>query len=260
MKAKKILERYQLKPKKSWGQNFLISEQILQKIVRALDPKPEDWVLELGAGTGALTAPLAERAAKVYAIERDPDLLNLLKTELSHLNNLEIIAANASTFPLSEINSPHPLLVAGNLPYQISAPILFHLQRERSHFSRAVLMLQKEVAERLSAKPTSGKNYSILSVIFSTFFKIELISTVSKANFFPRPKVDSAIVRITTLKRPAVEIDDEQFFIKTVKIAFAQRRKTLLNNLRAALPNAPKEELIELLSSIQIEPGVRGKP
>ena len=259
MKSKKLLNRHRLRPKKSWGQNFLISNPIIKKIVDALNPTPQDWVLELGAGAGALTEPLCQKAEKVFALERDPDLLQLLKREFGSIPNLEIIPADAASFPLKSIKAPRPLLIAGNLPYQISAPILFHLQKERKYFSRAILMLQKEVAERLTANPNSGKNYSILSVVFSAFFKVEKVFNVSKNNFYPRPKVDSAIVKLTSLKEPTAPIEDEKFFIQTVKMAFSQRRKTLYNNIRSHYPTLSKEKIITLLQEIGLDTQQRGE-
>ncbi len=259
MKSKKLLQRHKLKPKKSWGQNFLVSKPIIEKIVAALAPTSEDWVLELGAGAGALTEPLCQKAEKVFAIERDPDLIELLQREFGSLPNLEIIPADAASYPLEKIEAPRPLLVAGNLPYQISAPILFHLQKERKYFSRAVLMLQKEVAERLVAKPDAGKDYSILSVIFSTFFKVEKVFNVSKNNFYPRPKVDSAIVKLTVLEKPSAPVDDEKFFIRTVKMAFSQRRKTLYNNIRSSFPNLSRDRILQMLEELEIDSQQRGE-
>lgn len=253
-----LLKKHGLHPKKPWGQNFLVDQGLVDRIIDQLGATEESTVLEFGAGTGALTFPLSERARKVFAVERDRDLVELLEEEME-APNVEIIAADAARFDFESIETPDDLLVIGNLPYNITAPILFHLHDNRSKFKRAILMVQKEVADRLAAQPEDGKDYSILSILFGAYFYVEQAIFVSKKYFFPRPKVDSVIILLEPLEQPLAPIDNESFFQRTVKVAFAQRRKTLMNNLKAGFKDLEKEQLLSILEELEIDPQQRGE-
>lgn len=255
---KHLLQKYQLHPKKPWGQNFLIDPSIVERIVNLLGATAEDHVVELGAGTGALTFLLAQRAGRVSAIERDRDLVALLEQEFRD-PHVQIIAADAAHFSLQALEPTGNLLVIGNLPYNITAPILFHLHEQRAFFRRAVLMIQKEVADRMAAHPSDGKDYSILSVLFGAYFSVEKSLTVSSSHFFPRPKVDSTVITLEPLPVPRHPIHNQAWFERTVKVAFAQRRKTLANNLRSGFSELERDAINPLLEALAISPQQRGE-
>lgn len=255
---KKLLRAHGLQPKKSWGQNFLVNPHTVQRIVDTLKPDEDSVIVEFGAGTGALTFLLAERAKKIYAVERDRELAELLRQELTN-EKVVLLEADAARFSLEDLDEAGELLVIGNLPYQITAPILFQLHEQRHTFKRAVVMVQKEVADRLSARPGMGKEYSILSILFGAYFNVKQAIQVSRTHFFPRPKVSSAVVLLETRPEPLVPIADDKWFMRTVKVAFAQRRKTLQNNLRAGFHELEKEAITEVLQELEIDPQVRGE-
>jgi len=255
---KELLGRYGLRPKKSWGQNFLVDSNTVERIVDLIDAPPETRIVELGAGTGVLTHLLAQRYQQVFAIERDQDLVELLQAEFEG-SNVQVIPNNAAKFRFEDLPGEGPLCVIGNLPYQISTPILFHLLEQREVFQRAVLMMQKEVADRLSATPEDGKDYSTLSIRFSPYFHIDQSLRVSRNQFHPRPKVDSVVVTMDTRETPAVDIQDEKWFAKTVKIAFAQRRKTLYNNLVNGFRDTDKAEIQAIIKELSLPEKCRGE-
>jgi 16S rRNA (adenine1518-N6/adenine1519-N6)-dimethyltransferase len=255
---KELLRQYDLVPKKSWGQNFLISPQILERIVALLGANRDDLVVEFGAGTGALTALLCRDVDRVFAIERDRDLVALLEREFA-ASNLQVIAADAARFCLSQIDESGDLLVIGNLPYQITAPILFRLHEDRHLYRRAVLMVQKEVADRLVAQPGDGKDYSLLSILFGAFFIIKRSLAVSREHFHPKPKVDSVVVVLEPRAQALVPIVDELLFTRVVKATFAQRRKTLLNTLQHGFPELQRKLIEQILCDLNIAPQTRGE-
>ena len=194
---KSILHRHGLRPKKSWGQNFLGDDRILSGIARACTLGPGDVVVELGAGLGHLTRHLAETGATVVAVERDRELIPVLEAELN-LPNVRVVAANAATVDFAAIAGVPKVAVVGNLPYHLSSPILFALLHQRASISRGVFLLQKEVAERLAAEPDS-KTYGLLSVLLQLYADVEVVLQVPRFAFFPPPKVDSAVVRLDIL-------------------------------------------------------------
>ncbi len=255
---RKLLKKHGLSPKKPWGQNFLVDDYMVGRIVNELGATPDDHVVEYGAGTGALTFHLIEQAGHVYAIERDRDLVAVLEEELS-APNITIMAADAARFSLKDLDYDGKLLVIGNLPYNITAPILFNLHEQRHLFKKAILMVQKEVADRIAAQPTDGKDYSILSILFGAYFQVRQAIFVSRKYFYPKPRVDSVIISLEPFEEPRVAIDDEDLFRRTVKMAFAQRRKTLSNNLRRGFEEFEKAEITEILEQLSLHPQQRGE-
>ncbi len=216
------------KARKRFGQNFLVDTKVVDRIVATIAPKAEDNLLEIGPGQGAMTLPLLEKLNQLHVIEIDRDLIGLL--ESFGRNNLIIHQGDAMKFDLSTL--PTPVRVVGNLPYNISSPILFHLLQNRALVQDMTFMLQKEVVERIVA--THGnKTYGRLSVMMQAFFEVELIFIVPPESFDPAPKVDSAIVYLKPLSQPL--IDDTSVLEKVVKAAFSQRRKTLRNCLKSLL-------------------------
>lgn len=233
-----LLRRYGLYAKKSWGQSFLIAEGVYRAIVDAAVDSGEDWVVEIGAGLGTLTMRLAERVpdGMVVAVERDPDLVAVLEKELGHLDNVEIHPSNALTYDLGAIARwrGSPVGLVGNLPYQIAAPLLFRFIEQRAHLSRIVVMLQREMADRLVARPDTSA-YGALGVLIGAWADVELVARARATAFAPPPKVESAVVRIVPLpgNAPRVLLGEPDQFRDVVHAAFGQRRKVLRNALKA---------------------------
>jgi 16S rRNA (adenine1518-N6/adenine1519-N6)-dimethyltransferase len=254
-----LLKKHGLAAKKSWGQNFLVDERAYQAIVAACALGERDWAVEIGAGLGTLTARLAEQAAHVVAIERDRDLAQVLRAELGEQPRVEIAEANALTFDYAAVaeRAGAPPVVVGNLPYQIASPILFRLLSSRHALRRIVIMLQREMAERVVAEPATP-DYGVLSVMVQFYGQARLVARVRAGGFVPAPRVDSAVVRIEPFPGGATRapVPDESGFSKLVHAAFNQRRKTLRNALRAAYPEGP---LDAALAAAAINGGRRGE-
>lgn len=226
-----------LRAKRSLGQNFLRDVQVVDRIVAALDIDKADSVVEIGPGQGALTKRLVDAAKKVTAIEFDRDLIEPLESQFAGRSNFSLVNADALTFDFADL-APHKeatrsKLVA-NLPYNISTPILQQLISVRDRFSTFVLMFQREVVERVTAPP-GGKERGYLSVLVENAFETEYLFDVPPGAFYPVPKVWSAVVRLTP-RRSAV--NDAAAFAELLSIAFAHKRKTILNNLKASFPDA----------------------
>ncbi len=234
-----------LHPKKSLGQNFLRDENIARKIVAAIEPAPGDVIVEVGPGAGALTRVLAPRVERLIAVEIDARAVKLLRelfsgttVEVRHENfldtDLECLAENLLK------TAGGRMRIVGNIPYNITSPILFHALDHRARVKDITIMMQKEVARRLVASPRT-KEYGILSVFTQLFADVRLLFDVSPNAFFPKPKVTSSVVRLGVLETPRFPLRDEQFFRAMVRAIFGKRRKTLRNTLRYFLGEAPFE-------------------
>lgn len=220
--------------KKRFGQNFLHDSGIIDRLVKLIGPKPSDNMVEIGPGQGALTEPLLQRVQPLHAVEIDRDLQALLREKFKN-QPLILHEADALTFDFSKLYTNHqPLRIIGNLPYNISTPLIFHLLDKRDVIHDMHFMLQKEVVERLSACH-GNKTYGKLSVICQYYCDIRHCFDVPPESFNPRPKVMSAIVKLTPRKF-TVPLDNDDLFINIVKSAFSQRRKTLKNNLKNLFP------------------------
>jgi len=234
-----LLNAWNLRPRKRLGQNFLTAVDVSQRIVDAAVVTPQDVVLEIGPGLGALTLPLAARAAHLIAVEADAEILGLLRTELlaAGHQSVETIHASILDTDIAALAPPdRRLVVLGNLPYNISSPVLVRLVECRRRVDRAVLMLQKELVDRIVAPP-GGRDYGRLTVMLAYCATVRRLFTVAANRFFPQPKVDSAVVEIRFKTAPDVPARDEPFLWKVVQAAFGQRRKTLKNALSgSALP------------------------
>jgi 16S rRNA (adenine1518-N6/adenine1519-N6)-dimethyltransferase len=257
-----VLRRLGLRPEKARGQHFLIHPHQSRRIVAALELAPEDLVVEVGPGLGALTVFLAQAAGRVVALEVDPLLAAYLREELFLGDSrVEVLCQDVLRFDFlqSAREAQTPLVVAGNLPYQITSPLLFKLAEHKAALSRAVLMMQQEVGLRLAAAP-GGKDYGILSVLLQYHFALTRLFSLGPGNFYPPPRVTSVVMRLIP-RQPDPQARDEGFFARVVKAAFATRRKTLRNTLAArgpALGLAP-EEVLAALAALDLDPGRRGE-
>ena len=257
-----LLRRLGLRPRKAWGQHFLLHPHQARRIVAALDLKGEETVVEIGPGLGALTVFLAGEARQVVALERDPALAQFLEEELSPQNpQVRILCQDALTFDFLKCgrDAGQPLIVAGNLPYQITSPLLFKLMEAKAAVSRAVLMMQQEVGDRLLASPGT-KDYGVLSVLLQYHFSLERLFSLGPGNFYPPPQVDSVVLRLTP--REAVpSAREEALLSRVVKAAFALRRKTLNNTLVSRAPafGLTPETMRAIFLTLDIDPGRRGE-
>ena len=258
----KILKDKNFKIKKQLGQNFLVDENILNKIILAADIRPEDHILEIGPGLGTLTTALAEHAKKVVAVEIDSKVLPLLNENLKEFNNFKVLEGdflklNMEPIIYEEFNTEDYKVVA-NLPYYITSPILFKILEFNKKPTTLVVMVQKEVAERI-ASPPGSRDYGITSVIFQMFAEIELVTVVSRNSFFPKPNVDSGLLKFSWREKPAFEISDKKDFIWIVKAAFSKRRKTLLNSLSGSYLELSKDKVETILEICNIDPQRRAE-
>src|SRR5690606_33714703 len=233
-------------------------ERHLAAIAAACELAPEDVVVEFGAGLGHLTRHLAETGARVIAVERDRELVPILRERLAGLD-VDVREANAATFPLDGVaaEAGHKLVVVGNLPYHLSTEILFHVFDHKEVVARVVFLLQREVTERIAARP-GGKEYGVLSVLLQMHAEVDVPHRVPARAFTPPPKVESAVIRFRMRDRPRADPGDEDLFRRLVKAAFAQRRKTLENALRAGRIASP-EAVAAALAAAAIDPGRRAE-
>ncbi|MCP3764493.1 16S rRNA (adenine(1518)-N(6)/adenine(1519)-N(6))-dimethyltransferase RsmA [Domibacillus sp. A3M-37] len=264
-RTKDILARHRFSFKKSLGQNFLIDSNILQRITETAELTKETGVIEIGPGIGALTEHLARSAGKVVAFEIDQRLLPILDETLAPYDNVKIInedvlKADMKTVVEQEFAQFDRLMVVANLPYYVTTPIIMKLLEDKIPVNGFVVMLQKEVGARISAKP-STKEYGSLSIAVQYYTEASIAFIVPKTVFMPPPNVDSAIIKLDVRDEPAVSVDDEDFFFKVTRTSFAQRRKTILNNLVNGLPGGKekKEDITTALEEAGIEPSRRGE-
>lgn len=260
-----ILERHGFSFKKSLGQNFLTDPNILEKITATADLSDQVNVIEIGPGIGALTEFLARNAAEVMAFEIDDRLIPILDETLADYDNVQVVNEDILKTDLqSQIkkfkNPDLPIKVVANLPYYITTPILMHLIESKIPFAEFVVMMQKEVADRISAEPNT-KSYGSLSIAVQYFMDASVAFIVPRTVFVPAPNVDSAILKMVRRDQPLVEVSDEDFFFKMSKMAFLHRRKTLWNNLLAQFGKADetKVKLTKALEESEISPTIRGE-
>ncbi|CAK1223301.1 16S rRNA (adenine(1518)-N(6)/adenine(1519)-N(6))-dimethyltransferase RsmA [Fructobacillus fructosus] len=259
-----ILNQYGLRAKKKFGQNFLTDGNILSGIVQAADLTKEDLVVEIGPGIGGLTEYLARAAKKVLAFEIDPDMVKILAETLAPYDNVQIVEqdvleADLKTVLAESFGEKSAVKVVANLPYYITTPILLALLQAGIHWEKLVVMMQKEVADRLSAKPGT-KEYGVLTVMLDYYASVAIALKVPAKAFNPAPNVDSAVVTLTP--KPAEKpVDHPKQLFSLVKACFAHRRKSLWNNLlqRFGKEEAVKEGLTQALQLAEIDPGIRAE-
>jgi len=251
-----LLKVSNLRPKKSLGQNFLLNQTLAETIVDRAGIKENDHVLEIGCGLGAITIPAAKRAARLVAVEKDAQLLELLRTELAvqQLSNVELVHQDILTLNFADYFGPETpsVIVIGNLPYNISSQIIVLLIASRAYIRRALLMLQKEMAQRLIAAP-GNRDYGRLSVMLQYGADVNVVAEAPANLFYPRPKVDSQVISVTTKEHIPYPADDEQMLSRVVKAGFSQRRKTLRNALAGNILNADHAQVESWLARADID-------
>ncbi|MBN2517094.1 MAG: 16S rRNA (adenine(1518)-N(6)/adenine(1519)-N(6))-dimethyltransferase RsmA [Deltaproteobacteria bacterium] len=262
-----ILKKYGIHPIKGLGQSFLIDNNITDKIVTVSGITRDDIVVEIGAGLGVMTAMIADRARKVIALEIDPKLIIVLQEELKHLHNVDILKQDVLKYDFTSAfkedgyheRTGSKVTVVGNIPYNISSQILLKMIALRKHVSSMTFMFQKEVAERITASPGT-KQYGLLSVLTFLYTMPSRIMTVPASCFFPKPKVDSIVLKMKVRQQPLWEIKDESLFFQVVKTAFSKRRKTLINNFKSSeFVQLPGSDIHDLFVSAGIDGQRRGE-
>lgn len=264
-RTREILERHGFSFKKSLGQNFLTEPNILRNIVAAANLNEESHIIEVGPGIGALTEHLARTGGEVLAFEIDQRLIPVLEETLAPYDNVTVVNQDILEVDLKQVTEAifggdYPLSVVANLPYYITTPIMMHFIESAINVVEMVVMMQKEVAERITAKPGT-KAYGSLSIAVQYYMETEIAFIVPKTAFVPQPNIDSAILRLNRRSEPIASVNDETFFFKLVKAAFQQRRKTLWNNLQHTFgkDEETKQWLQEGLDKAGIDPKRRGE-
>ncbi|SFB60878.1 16S rRNA (adenine1518-N6/adenine1519-N6)-dimethyltransferase [Cohnella sp. OV330] len=262
-RTKDIIRKHGFTFKKSLGQNFLIDKNILDKIVDAAALNKDKGALEIGPGIGALTERLAQEAGKVAAVEIDNRLIPILEEVLSPYPHVSVVHGDVLKTDLAKLWAERfagcsEVSVVANLPYYVTTPIVMTLLEQKLPLDRIVVMVQKEVAERMAAKP-GGKDYGTLSIAVQYYCVPDIVCVVPSGAFIPAPNVDSAVIRLTKRQAPPVEVSDEARFFRVVHAAFTQRRKTLHNNLAALIGKERKGELAGLLEACGVKPERRGE-
>lgn len=265
LRTKAILEKYGFSFKKSLGQNFLIDTNILERIVDYAQLGEQTGVIEIGPGIGSLTEHLARNSKKVVAFEIDQRLIPILQDTLSPYDNVtvvhqDILKANVHEIMKEQFEQLDDIKVVANLPYYVTTPIIMKLLEDRLPVQAIVVMLQKEVADRITAQPGT-KDYGSLTIAIQYYTEAEVVMTVPKTVFMPQPRVDSAVIRLKRREVPLVSVLNETFFFTVTRASFAQRRKTILNNLVNQLPNGKekKDEIVVALQQADITPSRRGE-
>ncbi|MBW3114700.1 16S rRNA (adenine(1518)-N(6)/adenine(1519)-N(6))-dimethyltransferase RsmA [Bacillus sp. MCCB 382] len=265
LRTKEILAKYGFSFKKSLGQNFLIDPNILRNITEHAGLSEKTAAIEIGPGIGALTEHLARTSGKVVAFEIDQRLIPILDDTLSPYDNVKIInedilEADVEAIINKEFEGFDDIMVVANLPYYVTTPIILKLLMERLPIRGICVMLQKEVGDRISAQPGT-KAYGSLSIAIQYYTEAEMVMTVPKTVFMPQPNVDSAVIRLTKREKPPVDVISEDFLFTVTRSSFAQRRKTILNNLTSQLPQGKekKDVILNALSTAGVEPTRRGE-
>lgn len=260
--VKSILSRFQLRPHKRWGQNFLHDGNIAKKIVEYCDLCPEDYLLEIGPGLGALTPLLAGRCQKLLAVDIDHALEEPLREVLQGIDNVVLLFADILSLDIEaqiqeslQLEEIKPFKVCGNIPYNITSPIIFTLLESCPHLSQATLMVQKEVAQRLRAVPDT-KEYGLLTLAVAYHCEVDYLTAVSRHCFHPRPEVESALVRLRPIPGKRIQVESESGLFEFMKACFQKRRKTILN-IGAVHFGIEKKEVFQTLQDLGISAQAR---
>lgn len=258
-----ILQKYNFRFQKKFGQNFLIDTHVLEKIIESAGITKDDFVLEIGPGIGTMTQYLCENARQVMAVEIDDNLIPILQDTLSAYDNVTVVNQDILKLDIAktaqEYNDGKPIKVVANLPYYITTPIIMGLFESHVPLESITVMVQKEVADRMQSDPGS-KDYGALSLAVQYYAKAEIAANVPPNCFMPRPNVGSAVIRLTCHKQNPIQVQDEKFMFRVIRASFNQRRKTLQNGLGndASLP-VTKEQAKEALEQMGLAPTIRGE-
>ena len=258
-----VLQKYHFNFQKKFGQNFLIDTHVLEKIIEAAGVTKDDFVLEIGPGIGTMTQYLCEHAGAVAAVEIDRNLIPILKDTLSTYDNVEIINEDILKVDIGRLaqekNDGRPIKVVANLPYYITTPIIMGLFESHVPIDSITVMVQKEVADRMQVGPGT-KDYGALSLAVQYYAAPEIVANVPPNCFMPRPKVGSAVIRLTRHKEPPVQVEDEKLMFRIIRASFNQRRKTLANGLKnSGELTLPKEVIEESITELGLPVTIRGE-
>ena len=261
--TKFILKKYHITANKKLGQNFLINDEVINGIVEASNIQKEDLVIEIGPGLGTLTSELLENAGKVIAIELDENMLPILNDRFKLYDNFELLNEDVLKVDLNKLISENmgglsKAKVVANLPYYITTPIIMKLLEDKLNIESITVMVQKEVADRITAKPGDKLSGSITYSV-DYYADAEKIVFVDKSSFIPAPEVDSEVIKLQIREEPKVHVENEELFFKAIKASFMQRRKTLLNGLINSKLFDNKEEILEILDKMNLNPQIRGE-
>ena len=258
-----ILKKYDFMFQKRFGQNFLIDTHVLDKIIRSANITKEDFVLEIGPGIGTMTQYLCESAREVVAVEIDKNLIPILSDTLSEYDNVTVINEDILKVDLNKLaqekNGGKPIKVVANLPYYITTPIIMGLFESHVPVESITVMVQKEVADRMQVGPGT-KDYGALSLAVQYYAKPEIVANVPPNCFMPRPKVGSAVIRLTCHEQPPVKVNDEALMFRLIRASFNQRRKTLVNGLNnSSEVHVPKDVIAKAIEEMELSPSIRGE-
>lgn len=262
-KTIEVIQKYEFAFQKKFGQNFLIDGHVLDKIIRSANITKDDFVLEIGPGIGTMTQYLAEAAREVAAVEIDKALIPILEDTLSGYDNITVINEDVLKLDIKQLvmerNGGKPVKVVANLPYYITTPIIMGLFESHVPIDSITVMVQKEVAQRMQSGPGS-KDYGALSLAVQYYAEPYIVANVPPNCFMPRPKVGSAVIRLTTYKEAPIDVKDEKLMFRIIRASFNQRRKTLVNGLN----NSPeitisKEIIAEAIAELGVSPTIRGE-
>lgn len=262
-KTIEVIQKYEFAFQKKFGQNFLIDGHVLDKIIRSANITKDDFVLEIGPGIGTMTQYLAEAAREVAAVEIDKALIPILEDTLSGYDNITVINEDVLKLDIKQLvmehNGGRPVKVVANLPYYITTPIIMGLFESHVPIDSITVMVQKEVAQRMQSGPGS-KDYGALSLAVQYYAEPYIVANVPPNCFMPRPKVGSAVIRLTTYKEAPIDVKDERLMFRIIRASFNQRRKTLVNGLN----NSPeisisKDVIAEAIAELGVSPTIRGE-
>ncbi len=262
-KTIEVLQKYEFVFQKKYGQNFLIDTHVLDKIINAAEITEDDFVLEIGPGIGTMTQYLASRAREVFAVEIDKALIPILEDTLSEYENVTILNEDILKVDIRKLAEEHnqgrPIKVVANLPYYITTPIIMGLFEEEVPVESITVMVQKEVADRMQTGPGS-KDYGALSLAVQYYASPYIVANVPPNCFMPRPKVGSAVIRLSRHEKPPVNVKDSRMMFRIIRASFNQRRKTLVNGLKNARElDFTKEEIERAVSACGFPIGIRGE-
>ena len=258
-----ILKKYNIKANKRLGQNFLINDNVIENIVKAAEVTEDDLIIEIGPGLGTLTSKLLEKAGKVIAVELDENMIKILEDRFKlyknfYLINEDILKIDLKELIASNLNNLKKVKIVANLPYYITTPIIMKLLEDKLAIDSITVMVQKEVADRITARP-GDKLSGAITYSVNYYAETEKVILVGKESFIPSPEVDSEVIKLNIRKEPPVNVENEEIFFKLIKASFMQRRKTLQNALTNSGIVTDKEVVRKVFDKMKLKPDIRGE-